>query len=284
MVGGAGTTDRDGNNYSVPGKNDGIKALAYALRDLGVATYRYDKRGSGESYLLAGREEDQRFGDYVEDAMAAFRSLRGDKSFSRVLLLGHTEGGLVAAAAGHRLQAAGLAVDGLALLCTTGKTAVETFQSGLSEVPEEYKAEAAAIMDSLKAGKAYPSPSAYFQEFFRPSFQPYLMSWFRFDIKAELKAWKGPILLVQGNQDFQVSLAEFTILAAARPDAAAFVLPSMNHVLKDVPTDLDENYASFSDPAYPLADRLGELVAAFAKGGALPLGLPRMDGGILRNQ
>jgi hypothetical protein len=286
IVGGAGATDRDGNNYNVPGRNDGVKALAAALRGLGVATCRYDKRGAGESYALEKSEADLSFDDYVDDAAALISRLRRDARFSRLVVAGHTEGGLVAASAVRRLSAgdgtASVAVDGLALLCASGRTPVEIVEASLADAPAELKGEARSIMDSLRAGKPWADPSPYFADFFRPSFQPYLISWFRHDLKADISAWKGALLIVQGNADFQVTLAEAAILAQARPDAAAVVLPGMNHVLKEVPMELDENYRSFSDPSYPLARGLAELLAAFAKGDPLPLGLSRFDGGIAR--
>jgi len=297
IVGGAGATDRDGNNYNVPGRCDCMRSLAFALRDLGVATYRYDKRGSGESYVLGGSESDLVFGDYVDDAAAVIRAMEGDARFSRIVVAGHTEGGLVAAAAVRRLaegdgqtsvatagspSPAGRGVDGLILLCASGHTAVETVEASLADLPAELKTEAAAIMDSLKAGKPWPTPSEYFADFFRPSFQPYLISWFGFDIRKELATSSTPLLIVQGDYDFQVTLAEAFLLAQARPDAAAVVIPGMNHVLKEVPQELDENYRSFSDPSFPLATGLAGLVADFARGEGLPEGLPRFDGGVVR--
>ena len=286
IVGGAGATDRDGNNYNVPGRCDSMRSLAFALRDLGVATYRYDKRGAGESYVLGGGEGDLVFGDYVDDAAAVIRSFQGDARFARLVVAGHTEGGLVAAAAVRRIAdgaGAGVrGVDGLILLCASGRTAIETVDAGLADLPAELKAEAGAIMDSLEAGKPWPSPSDYFADFFRPSFQPYLISWFGFDIRKELAATGVPLLIVQGDYDFQVTLSEAFLLAQARPDAAAVVIPGMNHVLKEVPQELDENYRSFSDPSFPLARGLTGLVASFARGESLPEGLPRFDGGAVR--
>ena len=282
IVPGAGTTDRDGNNYAVPGKCDSLKGLAYALRADGVASFRYDKRGAGESYPLAGREEDSRFDDYIDDAVAVLSSFAGDARFSRVIVAGHTEGALVAAAAANRLASGAAAPAGLVLLCATGKTAVQTVEEALSGAPDGLKPEAAAIMAALEDGKSYANPSAYFADFFRPSFQGYLSSWFRYDLSRELASWKGPVALVQGDKDFQVSLEDFGILAAARPDAPAFVIPDMNHALKLVSSDLDENYKSFSDPSFPIAKAMCDLVASLALGKELPSGLPRYDGGSLR--
>lgn len=275
IVPGSGTTDRDGNNYAVPGKNDAYLQLAQALAQAGVASFRYDKRGAGESYTLAGPEAESSFDDYIDDAQAVVQAFSGDPRFSSLALAGHTEGALVAAAALDRLGS-----DlGLALLCATGLRAVDLVEASLAEVPADKAEEAQAIMASLKEGRAWPEPSDFFADFFRPSFQAYLISWFRTDLVAELKALKGPILMVQGNRDFQVPLSEFALLAEARPEAPAVVLPGMNHMLKEVPGELEENWKAFSDPGFPLAEGLVDLLADWAKGQALPPGLARFDGG-----
>jgi pimeloyl-ACP methyl ester carboxylesterase len=292
LIAGAGTTDRNGNNYNVPGRNDALLLLARALRAEGVASYRYDKRGSGESYALQGREEDSRFSDYVDDASFVLNAFEPDPRFSRIVLAGHTEGALVAAAVASEpfLSLGGAAsrespqdpdgtkLAGLVLLCATGRTAAETVETALADTPAPLKPEAAAIMSALKSGKTYPSPSSYFADFFRPSFQPYLASWFSYDIKSDLAAFRGEVALVQGNMDFQVSLAEFDILHRVRPEAPAFVLPDMNHALKAVSGDLEENYRSFSDPSFPLADGLAAIIAAVAKGSGLPSAYPFYEG------
>ena len=268
ILAGAGTTDRDGNNYSVPGKNDALKQLAEALRERGVASLRYDKRGSGEAYYLVAKEEDLRFDDYVKDAAAALAALHADRRFSRLVVAGHTEGALVAAAA--LAEPGAPAVDGLALLCASGKSAVETVGAAVAGAPASLKAEGEAIMAALRAGKTYPHPSPYFADFFRPSFQPYLASWFKYDLRAELRADKAPLLLVQGNRDFQTTLADFELLVRDRPDAAAYVIPDMNHALKVVGPDLNDNYRAFTDPSFHVAPQLVEVLAAFAEGAALP--------------
>lgn len=47
MVAGSGPTDRDWNSPLISGQNGSARLLALALADAGVASLRYDKRGSG---------------------------------------------------------------------------------------------------------------------------------------------------------------------------------------------------------------------------------------------
>ena len=265
--------DRDGNNPSVPGRSDALAELALALRDRGIASLRFDRRGSGEAYRLVAKEEDLRFDDHVEDARAALSRLTADPRFSGVVVVGYGDGALVGAAALIGGAASGEPqgrITGFAALCASGRTEFETVEERLSSIPEELRAEAEAIMAALKNGERHPDPSPFFADYFRPAAQGYLASLFRFDLPALIAAAPCPVLVVAGGSDLQVAPAETGLLAAARPDAAHRIIPGMSHALKFVGADEEANYASFTDPSLPLAPGLADLVAAFAKGEALP--------------
>ena len=243
--------DRDGNNYSVPGRSDALAELALALQGRGIASLRFDKRGSGEAYRLGLDERELRFRDHVEDARAAIRALASDPRFSRVAVLGFGEGALIGAAAlaGDPSASSGSEGDvadrvvGLAALCASGRTDLEVVEDALSSAPDEYRAEAAAIMSALKRGESYPDPSPYFADFFRPSIQPYLASQFGYDIRAAFAGARlspelpVPALVIAGGSDLQVPPAESELLAAARPGAAYRVIPGMSHALKGTGDD-----------------------------------------------
>ena len=273
----ASGADRDGNNPSVPGRSDALAELALALRDRGVASLRFDRRGSGEAYRLVAREEDLRFDDHVEDARAAIARITADPRFSGVVIVGYGDGALVGAAALIGGAASGEAagrITGIAALCASGRTEFETVEERLSSIPEELRPEAEAIMAALKNGERYPDPSPFFADYFRPGAQGYLASLFRYNLRALIAAAPCPVLVVAGGSDLQVAPAETGVLAAARPDAAHRVIPGMSHALKLVGADEEANYASFTDPSLPLAPGLADLLAAFAKGEALPEGPP----------
>jgi uncharacterized protein len=95
VIAGSGPTDRDGNTPMAAGKNDSLKLLATALRDNGVASVRYDKRGIAASKGAARAETDLRFEDYVQDAASWITKLAKDSRFTGVAVLGHSEGSLI---------------------------------------------------------------------------------------------------------------------------------------------------------------------------------------------
>ncbi len=71
-----------------------FRLLADVLTRQGLAVLRYDDRGIGES---TGVYEDASRADLATDAAAAFTYLRAREDISHVGLLGHSEGGLIAA-------------------------------------------------------------------------------------------------------------------------------------------------------------------------------------------
>src|SRR5271154_1390920 len=114
LIAGSGTTDHDGNGPQA--KPATLKKLSEQLVARKIATLRYDKRGAGGWKQEFGRPEDFRFKDYVDDAVVLVNFLRGSGKFSRVVLVGHSEGGLVAILTARRVP-----IDRLVLLATAAR-------------------------------------------------------------------------------------------------------------------------------------------------------------------
>jgi fermentation-respiration switch protein FrsA (DUF1100 family) len=75
-----------------------------------------------------------------------------------------------------------------------------------------------------------------------------------------------PLLIVQGERDIQVSVADAKALAAAQPEAKLVLVPAMNHVLKDVASDeRAANLATYADPSLPVDPALVDAIAEFVK-------------------
>lgn len=259
VIADAGPTDRDGNN-PLSGRSDCLRLVAENLAAFGIASVRYDKRGVAASADAAPREEDLRFDVYVEDIRRWCDYLTRDAAVSRIVLIGHGEGGLAAILAAARTE-----VGGLVTLAASGSPADRMLRRQLAAagLPDELRTHANGIIDSLAAGQPVGYVDPRLSALFRPSAQPYLISQFRHDPLASLRAVRCPVLVVQGTHDNQIMLADAEALVAARPGTALATFAGMNHVLKETPADLGSNIAAYNDPTLPLAAGLVARIAEF---------------------
>jgi len=256
LIAGSGPTDRDGNTG--PLKNNSLKMLARELANNGIATLRYDKRGIAASKDAGKAEKNLRFEDYITDAAAWVTQFRADKRFSKIIIAGHSEGSLIGMIAANNAKA-----DAYISLAGIGQPASKTlktqFQSqsfGISQVVDP-------IIDSLAMGMTVKKVPPALTAVFRPSVQPYLISWFKYDPAAEIKKLTIPTLIIQGINDIQVSTDDAKTLAAAQPKATLVLIDGMNHIFKPAPADRGQNFATYKDPALPLTPELVPKVTSF---------------------
>ena len=252
LIAGSGPTDRDGNSAMIPGKNNALRLLAEGLAKSGIASVRYDKRGIAESSKAMTAESDLRFETYVDDAAAWCTHLRGDKRFSRVVVVGHSEGSLIGMLAAKQCQAAGyVSLEGV------GRPAPDILRLQLaSKLPPDLAAGNEQILRSLEQGKTVEKVPSPLLALYRPSVQPYLISWFKYDPAKAIGELRVPVLIVGGTTDIQVGVEDAKKLAAGNPRAKLLVIEGMNHVLKAVSADGAKQMASYGDPSLALAPEL----------------------------
>jgi alpha-beta hydrolase superfamily lysophospholipase len=270
IVAGSGPTDRNGNSALLPGKNNAYKMLAESLAAAGIASLRYDKRGLGASAKAAGAGESSlRFDTYVDDAASWVAQLRTDKRFSRVIVAGHSEGSLIGMLAARKAQA-----DGFVSIAGVAHRASEVLRDQLrpqiGALPALWDGnetilaslERGVVVDALPpAVQAVPAIA----QLYRPSVQPYLISWFKFVPSSEIAALSVPVLILQGTTDIQVSVDEAKGLKAARPDAELILVDGMNHVMKHAPADRMQNVATYSNPDLQIVPDVPNAIVAFVR-------------------
>lgn len=228
LIAGSGPTDRDGNSALLPDATGHMKRLAHELAGQGLASLRYDKRGLGASVYPGLHEDDLRFRHLVEDAVALAQRMREDARLGALLLAGHSEGALIAALAARDVP------DPLAVvsIAGAGQKAHELIRAQLQgKLPEPLEASAFAALDALAAERLVDDPPDDLTLLFRPSVQPYLVSWFRYDPAEVLADLPLPVLLVHGRADHQVPPEHARKLQAARPDAKLLLVEGMDHLL-----------------------------------------------------
>ena len=253
LIAGSGSTDHDGNGPKL--KPATLKKLSEQLVARGIATLRYDKRGAGGWKPEFGRPEDFRFKDYVDDAVALVNRLRGTKKFSKIILVGHSEGGLVAI-----LAAQSVSVDRLVLLAVAARRQGDLLKAQMEkQVPPDKFAPIAKAIDAIMAGEIVDPPPGLA---IPPAMQPSIASAFTEDPIDPLKKLVMPMLIVAGGRDRQLARLDFLALTTAAPAAKSLWLPDMNHVLVEV-TDEADDLAAYNQPDRPLDTELIDALAAF---------------------
>ncbi|MBY8959168.1 alpha/beta fold hydrolase [Pseudomonas fluorescens] len=261
ILAGSGPTDRDGNNPD-GGRNDSLKRLAWVLAKHNIASVRYDKRGVAASRPATPDERNLSVEGYVDDAVAWSQKLKNDPRFGPLILLGHSEGALIATLAAPRADAAALIS-----LSGSARPVDQVIREQLARsLPPPLMLRSNELLDSLKAGHTDDNVPAPLQPIFRPSVQPYLISLFRQDPAKAFAQLKMPALIVQGSNDMQVGVGDAQALKAAKPDAELVVIDGMNHVMRIVPADVKRQLASYKDPNLPLAAELGGKLIEFIDG------------------
>ena len=261
IIAGSGPTDRNGNSPALSGSNNSLKMLAEGLAAQGIASLRYDKRGIGESSKAMGKEADLIFADFIDDAVLWSKQLRQDKRFSTLTIVGHSEGSLIGMVAAQDKNA-----DGFVSIAGAGRPAGQIIiEQVRKQLPPDLLKSAEENVALLTAGKNPTSVPVALNALFRPSVQPYLISWFRFDPAQEIAKLSVPVLIAQGTTDIQVSVEQAKLLAKAKPPAQLLLVEGMNHVLKEVANERSTQIRSYSDPSLPIAPQLITETAKFIK-------------------
>lgn len=258
IIAGSGPTDRDGNSpLNVRGGM--LRQLAEDLAGRGVATVRYDKRGIAGSAAAGLDEASLTFDDLVQDARAWAAETAARTGRPCAWLIGHSEGALIAQlAAADNPQ-----VCGLVLLSPVGQKASDQIRAQLEAgLPDTMKPAAMKALDDLAAGRTTDNVPGL-EALFRPSVQPYLISYLSRDPVALIRDYRGPVLLGHGSHDIQVPADNSERLAAAQPKARRVVFEGANHLLRPAPADRAGNLATYSDDAGRLEPNVVPAVTDF---------------------
>lgn len=264
IIPGSGPTDRDGNS-PLGVKASTYRLLAEALAERGVTSVRIDKRGMFASAGAAADPNHVTIADYAADAHAWAAELRHETGAPCVWLLGHSEGGLVALAAAQNPTD----ICGLVLVAAAGRRLSDVLREQLKANPANAPLlpQALPAIDALEAGKhvdvAGINPALL--SLFAPQVQDFVIDLMSYDPAKLVAAYPGPVLVVQGATDLQVSMADAERLAGARSGVTLVKLEAVNHVLKVAPADRGANIATYADPSLPLAPGVADPIAAFVK-------------------
>jgi dienelactone hydrolase len=288
LLPGSGPTDRNGNQPPMV-VTDLLIQIADRLAAEGVASLRFDKRaahGYAAAWPADPAEHDGFFSyeNFIADATAAYRFLRGDERIddSRVAILGHSEGGLFALQIGHDLAESEERPAGLILAATAGRpldivlreqlTALLEQQTSDQVVRDEFLAHVERGIAAVKDKQPVPPDMPPgLRPIFNPGVQQLLYAYFTVDPAALAAKVRGPVLVIQGERDVQISaerdaprleeaLRKRADGGAGGPDPVeTVIIPGASHNFKKPASDTDPGFAG---PVVPAAlDR----IAAWAR-------------------
>ncbi|GAB5466062.1 MAG: alpha/beta hydrolase [Candidatus Kapaibacteriales bacterium] len=260
IISGSGPTDRNGNNPQMT--NNSLKMLAHSLAAEGIGSLRYDKRQIGKS--LKGcqmLESEMRIDTLVDDAALLIEGLRRSGT-EKIIVLGHSQGALVGLLAAQKAY-----IDGFISLAGQGYRADKVIAQQLRQQIQNptLLEKAISSLDTLASGDTLISPNPMLYQLFRPSVQPFMISWFKYDPAELISDLIVPSLVIGGSEDLQVDTEQTKSLASAI-DKEAIIITDMNHVLKKViESDMNDNISAYSDPERQLAPGLVHTITKFAQ-------------------
>lgn len=260
IIAGSGPTDRDGNNPMM-GQSNIYRNLALKLQENNIASVRYDKRGIGESSGALLKEEDLRFNYFVTDVIEWIRKLNQDDRFSSLILLGHSEGSLLALLAANEEP-----VDGVISVAGMGRNMVDVLRDQLSRQPEPQKSQALEVLEELGQGRMVREVPDDLKTLFRVEIQPFLLTMFRHNPAEAIAQLDIPVQIIQGTQDLQVKEVDAEKLHAANPDSDLVIIEGMNHVMRDGGSDEQQNIMTYSRPDLPFSNGFIEHIISFIEG------------------
>ena len=221
LLSGSGAQDRDGARTELPGYRPFVD-LADTLLAAGFAVLRLDDRGVGASTGLFDGATTE---DFARDAAAAVAWLRRQSRVQpdRIALVGHSEGALVALLVARddpRVWKLGL----LGAASRPGREIARWQRATLvaGDLTTWPPAQRAAVLARAEAEADAIAAT-----------DPWLRTWFALDPRAIGRGVRQPVLLLHGENDRQVPVAQADELAAALPDARTVRLPHTDHLLLD---------------------------------------------------
>jgi len=258
IIAGSGATDLNGNQKGV--ENNYLKFLAEDLNQNNIATLRFDKRGIGKSSYADFKESDLSIDLYAQDVESILLYLK-EKNYRNIYVIGHSEGSLLGLLALQQKN-----VNGFISIAGAGQSSDIILKNQLKpKLPADLYSQVELIIDSLKTGFEVKNVPQSLYMIFRPSVQPYLISWFKYNPTELIKNINNPVLIVNGNKDIQVGMSEAYLLSEANSKSKLVEIENMNHVLKTIQGDIQENIQSYSNPELEVNPELVNAIVNFIK-------------------
>lgn len=231
MVTGSGPQNRDSEIY----EHRPFLIIADYLARNGYATLRYDDRCVGKS---TGRFQAETTKEVAKDAALAVKYLRDTKKFSKIGVLGHSEGGNVAFMLGadklidFAITMAGVGVQGDECL----------YQQG--------------IAIAKQSGQEYQLTKEQLREYLVGTMSPWYEFFLDYDPASDISKTTCPVLVMNGEKDLQV-IASSNVEAIKgnlpkNKKSQVKIYPGLNHLFQECTTGLPTEYINIEQTISPI--------------------------------
>lgn len=231
MVTGSGPQNRDSEIY----EHKPFLIIADYLARNGYATLRYDDRCVGKS---TGRFQAETTKEVAKDAALAVKYLRDTKKFSKIGVLGHSEGGNVAFMLGadklidFAITMAGVGVQGDECL----------YQQG--------------IAIAKQSGQEYQLTKEQLREYLIGTMSPWYEFFLDYDPASDISKTTCPVLVMNGEKDLQV-IASSNVEAIKgnlpkNKKSQVKIYPGLNHLFQECTTGLPTVYINIEQTISPI--------------------------------
>ena len=236
LLQGSGASDKD---ESV-GELKPFRDLAEGLAEKGIAVYRFDKRSYVYGLELMSNKQITLADEYLEDAVNAVQLLaRQDRiDPDRIFVLGHSLGGNAIPAAARELENMPVKACGFIMMSASPRPLdvlmreqYDFLYSLMPEITAEQQAEKDAMFAELDKLR---DPDALAEEDMVAGVYSAYWKWLAdYDILQAAKDITRPVLLLQGEEDYQVTLEDFGIWKDALGEKENWQMisyPGLTHV------------------------------------------------------
>lgn len=255
MVSGSGQQNRDEEIFD----HKPFAVIADYLARNGIASFRYDDRGFAKS---TGDAKTVTIESNISDALACVDAIRKMNQFSKVGIIGHSEGGTIALtlAGRHKIDfavsLAGAVLNGGDILAEQNSKLLQI--SGIpANIATDY-GNAVSIVLKDNSGKeintllaeaqivSIPTQLVANLDKVRSSKTPWLESFVRYDVSSDIKQIKCPVMALNGEKDTQViassNLNKLKTLLPANDKSSICEYPGLNHLFQPCTTGLVTEY------------------------------------------
>ena len=255
IISGSGPTDREGNSTYL--ESDYLKMLAEGLFENGISSYRYDKRGVGNSIGNIKSGDEVKFSDFINDAISIINHFRGTKKFKKIVVIGHSEGALIG------MIASRLIADSFISIAGAGEDYLTIIQRQLSNRAPFVKSMSDSIIEQLRDNKIVDSVSPLMNNLFNTANQRFLIDASRYEPVEEISKLGIPILIVQGTNDIQIEVNDAQMLDKAALKSRLEIIQGMNHVFRQASENYLLNMQTYGNPELPIDDSLVRVIVDF---------------------